>query len=301
MKKSVLIIAAVLLLTSGLMGQNTGKGFNFQAVARHSDGSIQSEQTVQLSISIYPTEEKTALLYQEHHTVNTDKFGVFSLTIGKGVYAGGSASDFKDIDFSLADAYLNVVLKEGGDDIEIAHDPLLSVPYSESSAQADNGMPIGAIITYAGAVNDNTDNVTVYGCKGTWRLCNGAEYDPLEFTSLHLVLNDAWGTNRLPDLRGVFLRGTNYTASDAYSDPDITDRDRRGADDNVGNQVGSFQDDEFESHTHTNKTTFIVDGAAGRFSGGSWGAYSANPAINNTGGNETRSKNAYVNFIIRVK
>lgn len=312
-------MASVLLLTSGLMGQNSGKGFNFQAVARNADGSIQSEQAVQLSISIYPTDEKTAVLYQENHTVNTDKFGVFSLVIGKGTYEAGSAVSFEEIDFSLVDAWLNVILKEGGNDIEIAHAPLLSVPYAESSTQADNGMPIGAIIPYAGAVADNSDDITVYGCKGTWRLCNGAEYDPLEFISLQLVLNDAWGINRLPDLRGVFLRGTNYTASDAYTDPDIAARDRRGTDDNVGNEVGSFQ-----SYAIQNVTGFIgnfntyaafkgtstspfkntyshVDEGIGTGSNDAYHRIDFDLSRSTQTSTEARPVNASVNFIIRVK
>ena len=319
MKKCILFITSLLLLTSGLMGQNSGKGFNFQAVARNSDGSIQSEQAVQLSISIYPTDEKTAVLYQENHTVNTDKFGVFSLVIGKGAYEAGSASNFEEIDFSLVNAWLNVVLKEGGNDIEIAHAPLLSVPYAESAVQADNGMPIGAIIPYAGAVADNTDDITVYGCKGTWRLCNGAEYDPLEFTSLQLVLNDAWGTNRLPDLRGTFLRGTNYTASDAYADPDVAARDRRGTDDNAGNEVGSFQSfamqnvtgklGDFNSFANTpslatnpfyhewvSRTTGIGSGSSD-----TWYAIKFDLSRSAKTSTETRPTNASVNFIIRVK
>jgi hypothetical protein len=56
MKKCIMLLASVLLLAPGLTGQNSGKGFNFQAVARNADGSIQSGQEVKLSIGIYPTE-----------------------------------------------------------------------------------------------------------------------------------------------------------------------------------------------------------------------------------------------------
>lgn len=319
MKKCILLLASVLLLATGLTGQNSGKGFNFQAVARNADGSVQSAQVVQLSIGIYPTDEETAVLYQENHTVTTDKFGVFSLVIGKGIYEAGSAASFEDIDFSQVDAWISVVLKDGGNNVEIAHAPLLSVPYAESSYQADNGMPIGAIIPYAGAVPDNSDDITVYGCAGTWRLCNGAEYDPLEFTNLHLVLNDAWGTNRLPDLRGVFLRGTNYTAADAYKDPDVAARDRRGTNDNVGNEVGSFQTDamqnvtgnvgDFDTYaaihgesTGPFKQTWVYVGTGiGSGSNDSYNRVDFDLSRAARTSTETRPINASVNFIIRVK
>ena len=117
MKKCILLLTSVLLLATGLTGQNSGKGFNFQAVARNADGSVQSAQVVQLSIGIYPTDEETAVLYQENHTVTTDKFGVFSLVIGKGIYEAGSAASFEDIDFSQVDAWIDVVLKDGGNNI----------------------------------------------------------------------------------------------------------------------------------------------------------------------------------------
>ncbi len=320
MKKCIFYMLALIMPVCSSFGQNSGKGFSFQAVARNADGSVRSEQQVELGISIYPTNEKTALLYSETHQASTDKFGVFSLIIGQGTYASGSAANFSEIDFSQVNAWLNVVLKEGGQDIEIAHSPLLSVPYSESSKEADNGMPIGAIISYAGAVPDNSDDITVYGCAGTWRLCNGAAYDPAEFTSLHMVLNDAWGTNRLPDLRGVFLRGTNYTASDTYRDPDATGRYKRGTDGNTGNEVGSFQS--FAMQNVIGKVGEFNDYAAIK-DGTSTGPFYDNQYGSGTGigagsgdfyravyfdlsrsaktSTETRPANAAVNFIIRVK
>lgn len=319
MKKQITSLFLLFLGIALATGQNSGKGFNFQAVARNSDGSIQSEQTVELRISIYPAFEKTAVLYSENNAAMTDNFGVFSLVVGNGVYQSGSAASFDQIDFSQVDAYMNVVLLSGNDEVEILHSPLLSVPYAESAVQADNGMPVGAILPYAGEVPDNSDSITVYGCKGTWRLCNGAEYDPLEYVSLHLVLNNAWGTNRLPDLRGTFMRGANQLADDAFSDPDALARSRRYDGGNIGNAVGSVQSFAMEN----------VEGTIGFFN--RYAAYKGSPtapfsyraAGSNTGigsgqsdqywhidfdlslaastSSETRPSNAYVNYIIRVK
>jgi len=307
MKKTIVISLLVFLACSVLMAQNSGKGFNFQAVARNSDGSVKAEQTIQLLISIYPSFDKTAVLYSENNAANTDKFGVFSLVVGHGVFEAGSASSFEEIDFSSVDAYLNVMLKEGGSEIEIVHAPLLSVPYAESSRQADNGMPIGSIIPYAGDLSDNTDDVTVYGCKGTWRLCNGAEYDPAIFIELHQVLNNAWGSNSLPDLRGTFLRGTNYSAGDAYADPDKSNRVSRNGGGNVGNKVGSYQGDELKNHTHYFNDTYNTstrvkdDGALKAEDAAHPNTTTKDNTTAGSGGSETRPKNANVNFIIRIK
>ncbi len=307
MKKTIFFGLLIILGITGLMGQNSGKGFNFQAVARNSDGSVKAEQAVELTITIYPTAEKNAALYMETDSTTTDKFGVFSLIIGKGDYTGGSVASFDAINFGDITAYLNIMLQEGGSDIEIVHAPLLSVPYAESSTQADNGLPIGSIIPYAGEVPDNTDNVTVVGCKGTYKLCNGQAYDEAEFLLLDQVLNGAWGENLLPDLRGVFLRGTNLGATDEdYIDPDTDVRAARYGG-NTGNQVGSFQQDTIISHSHPYMDKYKKNNVAIHNGAGSGETVADDPfgdyprTTSNTGGKETRPVNANVNFIIRVK
>ena len=307
MKKTLLLSLLALVYATCLIGQNSGKGFNFQAVARNSDGSVKPGQNVQLTISIYPSSEKSVALYTETTTATTDKFGVFSIIVGKGTPQGDPTPLFEEIDFGSVDAYLNVVLHDGSNDLEIVHAPLLSVPYAESAAQADNGMPVGAILPYAGEVLDDNSDITLYGCKGTWRLCNGAEYDPMEFVHLHMVLNDSWGTNRLPDLRGVFLRGSNYGASDNFRDPDAGSRVKRSGE-TAGNVVGSFQSDTFRSHNHPFNDKFngteTVGENGGLVSGEGAGSdtyTSENKQTSASGGNETRPMNAAVSFIIRVK
>lgn len=308
MKKITSVCVLVILMTFELLAQNSGKGFNFQAVARNSDGSVKATQAIELKITIYPAAAKSAALYIESSTTNTDKFGVFSLIIGKGTYIGGSKTSFGEINFADVSAYLNVMLKDGGSDIEIVHAPLLSVPYAETSTEADNGLPIGSIIPYAGEVPDNTDDITVFGCKGTWKLCNGQTYDETEFQMLDQVLNGAWGDNLLPDLRGVFLRGTNYTANDDFRDPESDNRGARN-DGNTGNKVGSYQWDEVGPHQHDFKDSYRpnnqdVDGDGG-IPADENVADDARTELSKTtdpnGGLETRPKNANVNFIIRVK
>ena len=115
-----------------------------------------------------------------------------------------------------------------------------------------------------------------------------------------MILGDAWGTNLLPDLRGTFLRGTNYSANDDFSDPDASSRiSRAGA--IIGDHVGSFQGDTIQSHTHDAQGKYMISETAGRYGGGAYGNWSTSKTLTATGGNETRPKNANVNFIIRVK
>lgn len=72
---------------------------------------------------------------------------------------------------------------------------------------------------------------------------------------------------------------------------------------NTGNNIGSVQLDAFKSHTHTAN----AQGSPGGGATTSWAqsAVAANNGYNqpvsvaNTGGNETRPINAYVNYIIK--
>lgn len=143
-------------------------------------------------------------------------------------------------------------------------------------------------------------------------------------------------TFNLPDLRGMFLRGVSGTSG---VDPDTSSTSRTALKQggNVGGKVGSYQNNQFTSHDHNggnhnhgisdpahNHNEYISNGSSGslmwiangngpgRVSGG-FGASDINTSssstgisINNSGtiisasgGNETRPKNVYVNYIIK--
>lgn len=101
-------------------------------------------------------------------------------------------------------------------------------------------------------------------------------------------------TFNLPDYRGRFLRGVDGAAG---NDPDKASRTAMNTGGNTGNNVGSVQGDQFASHTHTDRW-ISVGGAGSTGYGGQTGTIGA-LASGATGGNETRPKNAYVNYCIR--
>jgi hypothetical protein len=133
-------------------------------------------------------------------------------------------------------------------------------------------------------------------------------------------LFDAIGTNwgagsvpnrfKIPDLRGLFLRGVDSTAG---RDPDIDERTPSGTGDRAS--VGSIQQDLFRSHDHGGgdhtHNTGLFRGAVTDFARGTVfrSEAGANPGqifnsgriINSAGGDETRPKNAYVFWIVRVR
>jgi len=269
-------------------------GFSYQAVLRHTDGSLRANELVVLDVELI---QDLVPVYSETQTVNTNDFGVFSIVVGQGVgdETYSSAIFLSSDSTNIPDTYLRV--SESGGNM-LSETKILGVPIAEVAKVALNvrvTFPVGAVIPFAGSADKIPDG---------WLLCDGELYEVASFPELFGVIGDSWGTTgpdlfRVPDLRGIFLRGASGIAEDEFADPDRDERISRHEGGNTGNAVGSFQADEFESHSHTNKTRFVVDGHGGRYAGGSYGIFSQNPAINESGGNETRPVNAYVNYIIR--
>jgi microcystin-dependent protein len=129
--------------------------------------------------------------------------------------------------------------------------------------------------------------------------CNGAAVSRTVYDDLFAVVGTQFGigdgstTFNLPDFRGYFLRGWDHGAG---IDPDAGSRTDRG-DGTTGDNVGTIQQDEFESHTHT--FGIETEGTAG---GGDSVDNSADAdyTTNARGGNETRPKNINVMYCIRT-
>lgn len=189
-----------------------------------------------------------------------------------------------------------------------------------------DAQPAGTIMAYAGT-QESLKRLEAQG----WILCDGQLYDRTtqKYRNLFAAIGTSWGGdggNRfaVPDLRGLFLRGVADTTS---ADPDANNRLKSRPDlnssGNGGNAVGSKQEDITGRHEHT-----ITDpGHAHTYAkGGStidtWG--SRPPATGQLGclhcndklttdnqktgitktdewpGSETRPKNAYVYYIIKL-
>jgi hypothetical protein len=178
---------------------------------------------------------------------------------------------------------------------------LTPAPYALSlvSPQATALNPPGAVIAYMGTNAPNG-----------WLMCDGSAISRTQYAALFAVIGTSSGygdtttTFNLPDLRGVFLRGVNGTRSDGNGDPDAANRPGPANGANGGNAVGSFQADQFKSHTHTGSREIgYAQGYNGSgIHGSEWTADTGRAdgfITDATGGNETRPKNVYVNYIIK--
>jgi microcystin-dependent protein len=152
------------------------------------------------------------------------------------------------------------------------------------------GVPVGTIVSYGGRNIPNG-----------WLLCDGNMISRIQYNNLFLAIDSVWGngdgfsTFHLPDLRGQFLRGVSANSN---VDPDTTLRIAKFNGGNTGNKVGSYQVDEFKVHNHS--SNFGTASGCGPMAGLSNGTFYCNPSVsNNSGGNETRPKNAYVYYIVK--
>lgn len=161
----------------------------------------------------------------------------------------------------------------------------------EMSLNITPKLPAGLIMPFGGMIDKIPEG---------WLLCDGTEIRIEQYPELFNAIFRNWGSSdsftfNLPDLRGVFLRGVDGQKG---NDPDSKDRTSIKQGGNTGNMVGSFQLDDYKSHKHT------VDKRSGAGAGTPGTLWSNNLHMENqftsdSGGNETRPKNAYVYYIIK--
>ncbi len=292
-----------LLMGLTLFGQNiVPAGFNYQAIARDTLGSSKANQAINVKFTITDQFE-TSTPWVETHSITTDQFGLFSAVIGQGTKVGGTATTFSIIDWKSYNYYVKTEIQEGMNWFLIGKEPLLSVPYAMVAKEAIYSSPIGTVVAFAGTTPPSG-----------WLLCDGSEINRTTYIDLFNVIGVAYGygnnatTYNLPDLRGRFVRGVDGAAG---NDPDKATRIVSNTGGNAGNMVGSLQDDAFQGHIHqiitrTTPTSFGT-GNIGFTNGGiSYSdPYSISvPISDGTNGtpqttSETRSKNVYMNYIIK--
>jgi microcystin-dependent protein len=161
--------------------------------------------------------------------------------------------------------------------------------------------PVGGVIAYAG-----------HTVPDGWLLCDGRLLNRANYPDLFDAIGTAWGSSsssdfRLPDMRGMFLRGVDNSPTEGTSntDPNSSTRTTTNSGGNTGNNVGTKQDEELKSHAHSTNIQYSGN-LTGGSSGGGHNVYervgvagSDNKPSTFTGGLETRPKNVYVYYIIK--
>jgi len=171
-----------------------------------------------------------------------------------------------------------------------------------TKAYVDLGSPAGIIAPFAGT-----------SAPSGWLACQGQVVSQTTYAALYAAIGATWNTGgegagnfRLPDLRGMFLRGTGTNGTGSSS----------GA---VGPSVGVYAADTYLNHSHTasqpaHSHSYTQVTSTSQAVGGSGSNYfnasttgttgTAQPAItvdtSTTGGTETKPKNYGILYIIKT-
>lgn len=164
--------------------------------------------------------------------------------------------------------------------------------------------PVGGICPYMGSLE--TPAQLLYIIRRGWLPCDGRTVRLAEYPELGYVLGNRYGGDAghvaLPDLRGMFLRGTSPGCD---TDPD---RDNRHGPANVlsgpKGGVGSTQPCALQTHTHAYQGPAQAQTAAGAETGAAMAPVAGQtgaPVPAAAAGKETRPVNIAVNYLIRCR
>lgn len=168
MKKSVLLIAALLLTSLGMWAQSVPQAINYQAVARDAAGTILANQAIRIKANILQGSAFGPVQYSETHAVTTNQFGLFTLKIGRGTPVTGT---FSNVPWTQANQWLQVEMDPNGGTnfFLMGSSELISVPYALYAERV-------GIVTLA--LNDLTDVNTIGVQPGQVLAWNGTTWVP---------------------------------------------------------------------------------------------------------------------------
>jgi microcystin-dependent protein len=357
----VIILIAGFFVQPRIIAQVPQK-LSYQAVIRNNNNELVTSKGIGIRISILKTSASGTLVYTETQSPTANANGVVSIEFGGGTgfdtinwassnyfikteidpeggndYSITGTSQLLSVPYAFyADKAGNQVSYTAGTGIEISGNTIKNTGDLSSSNEIQtismssgkylslsNGggivtlpdfIPVGTIVAYAGAVPPSG-----------WLNCNGSEINRTTYNNLFSVIGISWGagnlttTFNLPDLRGRFLRGLSGSSN---VDEDKTSRTALFSGGNTGNNVGTYQSENYKSHNHSGTTgtgnskfyrtvenagTSSAANHQTGWTGGDnqdrednqWNNSDHNHNIPSDGGNETRPDNAAVIYIIK--
>lgn len=202
----------------------TPQALNYQAVARNSSGLILPTTNINVRFSILDGSATGTVIYQETHATSTNNFGLFTLSIGKGIVVSGN---FANINWATGLRFLKVEIDPAGGSNYVLQGAtqFLSVPYSLYAEKTNlvagtginiTGNTISTNLVAGPGININGN--TISSTAGQWLTDpNGIHYsagkvgigmnaDPIiplsvfanstnnGYAALQLVTNDNWHT-----------------------------------------------------------------------------------------------------------
>ncbi len=156
MKKFTVLFAFVLFAVS-IFAQSP-QGFNYQSVARDSDGTPLQSKILAIKLTIY---DGSTAVWNEVHSKVTNAQGLFSLVIGdESVSGSGTAGSFDQIDWGSGSYSMGVEVDDGSGYVDMGTSPFQSVPYALYAA---NG---GSSSGGDGVWNKDQDTISAFNYVG---------------------------------------------------------------------------------------------------------------------------------------
>ncbi len=135
-KKSMLLLVALLIFTSVVLKAQSPQKINFQSIVRNTSGVIVSNKSVKFKITILSDSITGTPVYSETHLKTTDAIGLVSLQIGTGTVSSGV---FSSLNWGNASHFIKLEADFTGGNtyVTLGTQELMSVPYAMYAAKTD--------------------------------------------------------------------------------------------------------------------------------------------------------------------
>ncbi|MEN8204292.1 MAG: fibrobacter succinogenes major paralogous domain-containing protein [Bacteroidota bacterium] len=120
----------LLFLSTIVLGQSP-QAFNYQAILRNIEGTVLSNQSVLIHLSI--VNQDGSQVYSESHDTQTNELGLVNVVIGQ----GSTTDQLSAVDWAEGPYYLEITVN----DLLMGSSQLLSVPYALYAASGNEGPP----------------------------------------------------------------------------------------------------------------------------------------------------------------
>ena len=275
-----------------ILAQNN-PGISVQGIARDAERAAIVDELLTFTFEIRDP-AASEMHYKETVTIKTDPYGVFSHIIGTGS-SDSNGKTFNEIPFGQAHMNLLITVSYDNNIVEISNGPFQYAPYAKS---AENGVPTGTIVAFAG----QEANIP----KG-WVLCDGRTLTTIPDSGNLVELIG----NNVPDLRGMFLRGTGISPVNGQAGPALGETQEDsfkqheiyGATSVNGNHSHGFYADTGAGGSPSGDMARGVQGVGANFTANTLEAGGHDHSLNGEsvgGDDETRPVNYGVNYIIKL-
>ncbi len=132
--KTKLLLTTLFTFVFYLLSSQVPQGFNYQAIARDASGNPIINILMPVRITIQSDSLGGTICWiEEHSSVTTNGFGLFTLILGKGVrQTGSTVATFNDIDWKVTPKFIKTEINYNGWK-NMGSSRLWSVPYSQIS------------------------------------------------------------------------------------------------------------------------------------------------------------------------